>query len=186
MPLSPPARRQPVHQRTIDCQGFQRADGLWDIEGRLLDIKSDPFPSVDRGGMIPAGAPLHEMKVRMTIDLDFVIHDVEAVIVWSPFAICSDIAEQMERLAGITIGPGWMKEVKARVGGAMGCTHLVELLGPLASTAFQTLFPAREARAAANDPQGAPPALLNNCYALHESSPVVARVWPDHHKPEES
>ena len=39
MPLSPAPPRQPVHDRRVRCQGYRRADGLWDIEGHLTDTK---------------------------------------------------------------------------------------------------------------------------------------------------
>jgi hypothetical protein len=31
MPLSDPAPRQLAHTRAIECKGYERADGLWDI-----------------------------------------------------------------------------------------------------------------------------------------------------------
>ena len=36
MPLSKPAPRKHIHTREIKCLGFEREDGLWDIEGRLI------------------------------------------------------------------------------------------------------------------------------------------------------
>ena len=40
MPLSAPAAREPLHRRQIDITGYIRDDGLWDIEGHLLDTKA--------------------------------------------------------------------------------------------------------------------------------------------------
>ena len=37
MPLSTSAPRQLMHNRAIECRGYQREDGLWDIEGHLVD-----------------------------------------------------------------------------------------------------------------------------------------------------
>ena len=42
---------------------------------------------------------------------------------------------------GLRVGPGWRRAVRARLGGVQGCTHPVELLGPLATTAYQTVHP---------------------------------------------
>ena len=50
------------NQRTLDIQGFQRDDGLWDIEGKMIDMKSYAFANKDRG-MIAAGEPLHEIHM---------------------------------------------------------------------------------------------------------------------------
>ena len=78
MPLSAPAPRQLLHQRIVQCSGYRREDGLWDIEGRMVDTKTYPFPNEDRGGAIQAGEPLHDMWIRLTVDDQFQIHDVEA------------------------------------------------------------------------------------------------------------
>ena len=55
MPLPPAAPRKAVHTRSIDCRGYEREDGLWDIEGRLVDTKA--FHWRRREGMadLPAG-----------------------------------------------------------------------------------------------------------------------------------
>ena len=41
--FSAPADREPMHRRQIDMRGYLRADGLFDIEGHLLDTKSYGF-----------------------------------------------------------------------------------------------------------------------------------------------
>ena len=43
MPLSEPAARQAIHNRHVHCAGFQREDGLWDIEGHIKDTKAYSF-----------------------------------------------------------------------------------------------------------------------------------------------
>jgi hypothetical protein len=40
MPLSPPQERELLHSRDIVLRGYQRADGLYDIEAQLTDAKS--------------------------------------------------------------------------------------------------------------------------------------------------
>ena len=49
MPLSASAERKPIHARQIDCRGYQREDGLWDIEAHLTDVKSYEIESYWRG-----------------------------------------------------------------------------------------------------------------------------------------
>ena len=48
-------------------------------------------------------------------------------------------AENFKNLIGIKIGPGWKRRVQERIGGPSGCTHITELTGPLATTAYQTI-----------------------------------------------
>ncbi len=183
MPLSPPQPRQHLHDRHVHCQGYLREDGLWDIEGHLVDTKTYGFDNQDRGGRIEAGEAIHEMRVRLTLDEGFLIVAAEASIDFAPFHICPRVAGDFPQLAGIRIGPGWMREVKRRVGGVKGCTHLVELLGPIATTAYQTMHRARE-QARRRQPQSTPPQILNSCHALSQSSPVVKRQWPEFYRPE--
>ncbi|MCS6855250.1 MAG: DUF2889 domain-containing protein [Elioraea sp.] len=174
MPLSDPAARERLHTRTIVIEGFRRADGLFDVEARLTDTKSYGFSNEDRGWIAP-GEPLHGMLMRLTIDSDMRVVACEANTEFAPYAICPAITPNFAALAGLRIGPGWMRAVRERVGGVRGCTHLVELLGPMATVAFQTLVVLRR-QAPADDAR--PPALLNTCHAYAADSPVVARRWP--------
>lgn len=180
MPLSPPVDREKQHTRTVTVDGYRRADGLFDIEGHLVDTKTYGFPNTDRG-RIEAGEPLHGMWLRLTIDGDMLIHAAEAVTDHGPFTICKDINPAFDTLAGLRIGPGFRKQVRERLGGAHGCTHLVELLlGPMATTAFQTLYAERERQGRAGDSAGpgGRPRILDTCHALASDSPVVKRQWP--------
>ncbi len=188
MPLSEPAERQHIHTRTVECQGFRRADGLWDIDAHMTDIKTYPIENNDRG-TLPPGEPIHEMWLRLTIDNDFEIKAIEAVTDKSPFNLCPNIVGAFQQLVGLSITSGFTRKVRELLGGAAGCTHLVELTGPAATTAFQTIYPllAQERRSGAVVPgpahaPGRKPALLNSCHAFAESSPVVERLWPDFYR----
>ena len=78
MPLSSPTERKHIHTRQVACQGFRRADGLWDIEGHITDIKTYPFANDYRGAIQP-GDPIHDMWIRLTVDDGFEVKAVEAV-----------------------------------------------------------------------------------------------------------
>lgn len=130
MPLSPAAPREHFHTRQITLNGYHRADGLWDIEAHLTDIKAYAFDNAWRGRVEP-GVPVHEMWLRLTVDDSFTVQAVEAVTDHSPFEICPAIVGNFQRIIGLKIGPGWTKAIKERVGGTEGCTHLVELLGQI-------------------------------------------------------
>ncbi len=185
MPLSSPAAREHMHTRKVRCEGFRRADGLWDIEGHITDTKTYGFGNRERGQVSP-GAPIHDMSIRLTVDDALTIRAVEAVTAASPYRICADVAPNFQRLVGLTIGPGFRRQVRERLGGTEGCTHLVELLGPVGTTAFQTVVPlarrdfdqAGEAGARADAASRRQPALLNSCYAFSDEREVVARQWP--------
>jgi len=180
MPLSKPDPRKHIHTRDIQCRGYQRDDGLWDIEGAIVDTKTYSFDNVDRGG-VAAGEPVHHMRVRLTVDDDLVVRMAEASTDAAPHTICGDMTGVVDTLVGATIARGWRKEVFKRMGGVKGCTHITDLLvGPVAVTAHQTIAAARARRKAGGD--GAPPPQLDSCHAYERHSPVVKRQWPDFHE----
>jgi hypothetical protein len=183
MPLSKPTPRNQIHTRKIEAQGYQRDDGLWDIESRLVDTKTYSFDNTDRG-MINSGEPIHDISIRLTIDDDMTVQNAEAIIDTGPFTLCGDITPAFNVLEGLSIKPGWRKSVLQKLGGAKGCTHIVDmLLGPVAVTAWQTVSPARQKR---NSPaQGGKPTLLNSCHAFRATSPIVKREWPDFYDADE-
>lgn len=183
MPLSPPAPRKLIHTRTITCRGHERDDGLWDIEGHLVDTKTYDMPSEDRdGGTIKAGEHLHEMWLRLTVDTDLLVHAVEAVTDHGPYSVCPDITPSFRKLEGLSIKPGWTMKTRQLLGGVNGCTHLVELLGPVATTAFQTVYASRVKRDQARG-HHARPVLINSCHAYSESGPLVQKRFPQYFKP---
>ena len=181
MPLSQPVEREQLHHRSVSCCGYQRSDGLWDIEGHLVDTKSHDYHTTFKGE-VRAGTAVHDMWMRLTIDPEMVIRAVEVKMDHFPYPTCNQIESNFQRLVGLQIKPGFRREARARVGGVAGCTHLVELLGPVATTAYQTLSDERDAEnSEANADPGAPlqrPYWLDSCYSHASSSAVTARLWP--------
>lgn len=178
MPFPDPVPRKKLHTRTIVCEGFHRDDGLWDIEAWMTDVKTYGFPNHDRGG-IEAGEPLHGMGLRVTCNDEMVIVAAVAVTDYAPFHQCPEIAPAYENLVGLRIGKGFDAKVREIFAGAAGCTHLRELLRPLATTAFQTIFAVREKKRRESDSQmQRRPGILDTCYALRSDGPVVEREWP--------
>jgi len=96
MPLSPPAERHLTHLRDIVLRGYERADGLFDIEAHIRDTKTLGLHLPDRGGWIEPGEPLHDMWLRVTIDEDMTIRGCEAVTEQGPFSICQDGARHFD------------------------------------------------------------------------------------------
>jgi hypothetical protein len=182
MPLSDPAPRKLMHTRAIECTGYERADGLWDIEARLVDTKTYPHLRRHGGAERQPGEPVHAMWLRLTIDLDMRIHDAEAATDVGPYPYCGDITPNFKALIGLVIGKGWRRDINARLGGIKGCTHLVELLGPLGTTAFQATGRAREMRNAGK-PVTHKPYQLGSCHVYREDSPAVLERWPQFYKP---
>ena len=127
-----------IHNRKINCNGYIRADGKFDIEAELLDSKSYDFPS-DTHGIVQKDTPYHHMRVRITVNLEFKVTDAAAITLAGPYRICPQGAENITNLIGLKIGPGWKRRVQTAIGGPSGCTHITELTGPMATTAYQTI-----------------------------------------------
>jgi hypothetical protein len=181
MPLPEAVPRQHLHTRSVTYRGFLRDDGLWDIEGEMSDTKAYAFEMNERGHMAP-GTPVHGMAIRVTVDDRMKIHAIAAAMDFTPFGECSRGEDPMQRMVGVTMGPGWRQSIERELGGVKGCTHLRELLFNLATAAYQTVFPYRERQRAesgvASGEVKEPPYHVGRCIAWDFDGPVVKRVYP--------
>lgn len=180
MTLPPPTERELAHTRRVECQGFRRDDGFWDIEGRLIDTRTTEMETFGRGKIAP-GEHLHEMWLRMTVDSDLRVIAIDAKTIHAPYPACPHFPDRFDKLVGEHIGPGWTAKVRLLLGGRWGCTHLVELMGPLATTAVQTVYAWRGETGDHLDDNVAPPTeFIDTCHALAEGTEAVRRLWPEH------
>ncbi len=164
-----------MHTRAVTSCGYRRADGLWDIEVRMTDRKGYFVQNDHR--TLEAGDLLHDMALRVTVDDQLLIHHIEACIDAAPHRICPSVTPNFQRLVGLRIEAGFGGELRRRLGGVHGCTHLVELFGQLATTAIQTVYPRR-----GGGPRAARPAQIDTCHALAAEGEVVAKYWPRFHR----
>lgn len=167
--------REEIHQRDVICRGYRRNDGLWDIEGRLTDRKTYGFDNSWRGH-IEAGKPVHEMWVRLTVDDGFTIRDVVLESEKTPLPACASITPDYAALIGLRIGPGFSGQLRDRLGGASGCTHLTKLVSDLATVAIQTIGPLRTP-GKSKQPDRKPPH-IDGCHALRSDSDAVREHYP--------
>ena len=179
MSLSPPAARQLLHTRKIVCEGYEREDGLYDIEASLVDTKAFAFEHTRRGHLA-AGTPVHDMQLRLTVDKDRVVRDIEVVTNSAPYLDCFTVAPPYKALIGASLSSGWRRAVNEAVGGTKACTHLRELLMPAATVAFQTSEGGQRGLKRAQSAGGdAPkPFFINQCKAWSESGDTVKSLFP--------
>ncbi len=133
MPLSDPAPRKPLHKRAIECRGYRRDDGLWDIEAHMTDTQSYVFTNSLRGDIEP-GEPLHDMWLRLTVDENVVVRGAEAATDAGPFVDCLAITPRFALLEGLQIGSGWTRKVFDAAGGPPGATRRAADLGRQAAS----------------------------------------------------
>lgn len=180
MPLSSAASRREIHHRVIDMKAYARDDGLYDVEAHLVDRK--PFDTAIPGlsEPVPAGRPRHDLWVRLTVDARYVVRGIEAASDVTPYGVCKEAASTLSGMVGVQIASGWSVKVKERLRGSASCTHLMEMLIPLATTALQGIGGLNpEKKRGAVDANGVP-LKLDTCYAYGRSSEVVRLLWPQH------
>jgi hypothetical protein len=122
------------------------------------------------------------MQIRLTVDESMTIREVATSMDFTPFAECQQGNDPMQKMLGVTLGPGWRQAIERALGGVRGCTHLREMLFNMATAAYQTVFPYREyeRRKAGEVSEQAtkPPYHVGRCIAWDVDGPVVARYYP--------
>jgi len=186
MSLPAPAPRRHMHTRAIRFEAYEREDGLWDIEGFMVDTKTYAVKEPYRGHR-PAGAHVHDMALRLTLDEKMVVRDIEVSTAHAPYEPCFTVGPAFKALVGAQIGSGWRKAINAAVGGVKGCTHLKELMISAATVAYQAMgrWP-READVPVADKPATPaekPYFLDGCRAWDTSGEVTRRLYPLHFRP---
>ena len=173
--------RELAHTRKARYEGYKRADGLWDIEAHLTDVKSHDQHM--KSGVRRAGQPIHEMWLRVTIDRHLNVLDAVASSDAVPYPNgCEHIAPAYKRLIGLNLAKDFRKKTRALFGGVKGCTHITELLDGLPTAAIQTF--AGEVKEERED--GRKPFQLDQCHALDTHSDTVKRWYPKWYKKEKA
>jgi hypothetical protein len=180
MPLpSPTTSRAPRHTRSIVAQAFERDDGLWDIDAHITDVKNRLVEIAS--GPRPAGDPIHDLWLRITVDTQLNIVDAIAVSDAVPYhGYCEAIAPAYQKLIGLNLLKGFRLAVKERLAGIDGCTHLTELAGVLPTATIQAfagdVLPTRDG--VVDDTGAHPPFQLDRCHSLRRDGPAVAKFYP--------
>ncbi|WP_268962515.1 DUF2889 domain-containing protein [Paraburkholderia domus] len=179
---NPGVTREELHFRRIDMRGFRRSDGLFEVEARLIDRKPYDFTHANAERTVPANEPIHDMGVRLVFDEAMVVQDVQTFTDVAPYTICPEGGRALQSIKGLRIASGWSKEVRSRLDGARSCTHLMELLIPLATTAIQSTSILRHSQPEPLDASGRP-RRIDSCYAYSAEREVVLRRWPQFYQP---
>ena len=174
MPLSAPASaRKRLHSRRVTYEGWQRDDGLFDIDAHLVDVKDHDTTLLS--GVRHAGEPVHDMWVRVTIDGTYTIRDIEARTDRMPYpGACDRIGPHYRALIGANLLTGFRKRLHDTMGHVRGCTHLTEMLSSLPTAAVQTFAGLKQRE----DEGGEKPFQLDRCHALETTTDTVRHYYP--------
>jgi len=139
--------REELNTRHIEMKGYRRSDGLYEIEGHVVDRKTQLFVHHPPGRAVPAGEPIHDMGVRLVFDEQMTVLEVHTFTHSAPYGPCFQGGQALQTIKGLRMVGGWSRAVRHRLRGARSCTHLMELLIPMATAAHQALggyiFPSR-------------------------------------------
>lgn len=179
MPLSSSVPRALRHTRAIQVEAYARTDGLWDLDAHITDIKTSDIRLAS--GPRAAGVPVHDLKLRLTIDHDMLIVDAQAASDTVPYpGYCDTIAPAYRSLIGLSLTDHFRLRLKDRLAGVLGCTHLTELSLILPTAAIQAfandLVPSRGGEVV--DVSDERPFQINRCHALRADGPAVAKYYP--------
>lgn len=175
MPLPPSdPSRQLKHQRAIQVQAFARADGLWEVDARVSDVKTRTVPCAD--GPRAAGEPIHDLLLRLVVDTELNILQAGAESLSVPYpGHCDQHGDRYAQLQGLNLLRGFKRAVRERLGGAAGCTHLTELADVLPTAVIQAF--AGEVIDTRGD-EGQQPFQIDRCHALVSHGEAVRLHYP--------
>ncbi|MFC5474656.1 DUF2889 domain-containing protein [Paraherbaspirillum soli] len=172
------SRRALKHTRAIHIEAFVRDDGLWELDARITDTKASDLPLLT--GNLPAGEPLHDLWLRLTLDRQYTIVAVDVNSDAVPYrGYCDTIGPAYNILIGLSLVKGFRHALKERIGGVQGCTHLTELaqiLPTVAIQAFSSEFGNGDVSGA--KVEATKPPQLDHCHALRSEGAVVAKYYP--------
>ena len=171
--------RTPLHTRSVRIEAFWREDGCLDLEAALTDVK--PHDLHLQSGVRPAGEPVHQMWLRVTVGQDFCVVDAQAISERVPYpGHCEPVSDDYRALVGLHLMKGFGRALRERLAGVAGCTHLSELAQLLPTAAVQAMAgtePARRVQEAA-ERAGRQPFQLDKCHAMRTDGEAVRRYYP--------
>ncbi|MFH1138371.1 MAG: DUF2889 domain-containing protein [Pseudomonadota bacterium] len=166
----------PVHERRLEIKTFPANDGQVLVEGWLRDERLvDGFHW--NGGARPAGT-VHWMCVRLLVgNWPLKILDAEAEMPGVPHEMCPTTLDSVQKIVGLPIVSGYSEEVRRRLGGVAGCTHLTHLIVVMGPAALHGLW--TQASTQKTPPPRSweempgRPYLVNSCKLWAEDGPLL-------------
>lgn len=176
--------RKLFHTRQIACRAFRLENGFMEIEATLTDEKGQEVPFRSRPP-VRAGELMHRMSLSLTIDGDGVLQKVKVDTQQAPWPDCGGTDAAYLSLIGLRIGPSFLRQVRERLGGTQGCTHVNDLVAQAANIYMQASWPDRVARQMAidQDPRRWPDkttlTFVDQCHAWRLDGDALAQEYPE-------
>jgi hypothetical protein len=107
---------------------------------------------------------------------------IEASSDVTPWTLCKEAETTLSVLIGEQVARGWTKTVKTRLAGAASCTHLMEMLIPMATVALQGIGGIDPNRVRDLMSEEGAKRKIDSCFAYGRQRDVVRLLWPSHHR----
>jgi hypothetical protein len=172
--------RKLLHNRTVACDGYIRDDGLWEVEARLVDSKPYPHTDFARGDRA-AGAPVHDIVLRIAVDDERTIRDIDVSMNAVPFGTCEQTTPLLNTLIGEKIGAGWRERLREKISRVKSCTHTLELFGPAITTLYQMIAMGKNPAGSdvhVEQSKGPRPFFLGGCHSWRADGENAKKYFP--------
>lgn len=126
-----------IHTRNYETRVYQVADDELLVRGAVSDMKPP--------GLYVEGDPqpleIHQMQIELRVSLPkLVITSARVLFETHPNSKCPIIANDYQRLVGLSIARGFNREIRDLFGGPKGCTHTNALLQAMAPAVVQSTW----------------------------------------------
>jgi hypothetical protein len=126
-----------LHTRDYETRVYQLPDGDLLVRGVVSDRKPP--------GLYVAGDPepleMHQMQLELQVSFpSLTINRAQVLFETHPHSNCPRIADDYEKLVGLSIARGFNHKIRDLFGGPKGCTHTNALLQAMAPAVVQSTW----------------------------------------------
>ena len=173
--------RQLKHRRQIDVQVYTRGNGLWEVDATLTDTKTRVANMPD--GPRQPGTPIHDMLLRLVVNEKLDIVEAGSDTRWAPYTgTCGEHGDAYGRLVGLNLAKQFRQNLRERLGGVLGCTHITELSQALPTAVIQAFAgDVIDTRGTAENAKQ--PFQIDRCHALRSDGDIVRLHHPRWYRP---
>jgi len=125
-----------AHQRRIEMSTYPVDDAHILSRGRFIEERIKPYYKLT-GEKVEAG-PLHNLEILLLVKIpELIVEDAEVITGTLPRVDCYEINSSLESVIGLSIKRGFTSNVREKLGGVKGCTHIIHLLCTMAPSVLQ-------------------------------------------------
>ncbi len=165
-------KKEKVHARDIVISTYSTEGNEIIVEGQLIDNRL--IETYHHSGENRSPDTVHHLVIRMLIDRDFHIREIEAEMPRTPHVDCRETAESLQVLKGMKIARGFTMKIKELFSNGKGCSHLSELIIAMAPAAIQGFWTAYSGNPLPKESKSSMKTFLKNtCWVWRSDGPLM-------------